>query len=74
MPEPVKLVTTENEQDETIVRRLVTGVIQQWDRIPKRVQGDILTDATVGLRNEPETTSFREQITAFIHKHGGDSR
>ena len=74
MPEPVKVVTFENAENEAIVRRLVTGVIQQWDRIPKRIQGDILTDATVGLRNGPETTSFREQITAFIHKHGGDSR
>ena len=59
MPEPGTTVVFENAQDEAIVRRLVTGVIQQWDRIPKRVQGDILRDATVGLRNGPETTSCR---------------
>jgi hypothetical protein len=74
MAEPGIIVVLENAQNEAIVRRLVSGVIQQWDRIPKRVQGDILRDATVGLRNGPETTSYREQITAFIHKHGGDSR
>ena len=74
MPDPFKLVTVESDQVEEIVRRLVTGVVQQWDRIPKRVQSDILRDATIGLRNGVETTSFRERITGFIHKHGGDSR
>jgi hypothetical protein len=72
MPDSVKVVTFENEQDETIVCRLVTGVVQHWDRIPKRVQGDILRDAAVGLRHGPEATSIREQITTFIHRHAGD--
>ena len=74
MPELDTVVVLENAEDEAIVRRLVSGIVRQWDRIPKRVQGDILRDATLGLRNGPETTSCREQITAFIHKHGGDSR
>jgi len=72
MPDPVRVVGLENEQDEAIICRLVTGVVQQWDRIPKAVQGDILKDATAGLTNGPETTSFRQEITAFIHRHAGD--
>ena len=66
MPEPVNVVTFKYEQDEMIVRRLVTGVVQQWDRIPKHVQADILRDATMARGNGPETTSLREQITTFI--------
>jgi hypothetical protein len=72
MVDSVKVVRFENDEDETIVRRLVTGVVQQWDRIPKRVQGDILRDAAAGLRNGPETTAFRQQLTTFIHKHAAD--
>ena len=74
MREPGAIVVFENAESEAIVRRLVTGVIRQWDRIPKRVQGDILRDATVGLRNGPETISCCEKITALIHKYTGDSR
>jgi hypothetical protein len=74
MPEPIKVLTVEHEQDEMIVRRLVTGVVQQWDRIPKHVQNDILRDAALAQGSGPETTSLREQITAFIHQHAGDRR
>ncbi len=72
MPDPVKVVTFENEQEEMIVRRLVTGVVQQWDRIPKHVQAEILRDATLARGSGPETAALREQITTFIHKHAGD--
>ena len=74
MLEPVKVVTLENEQDEMIVRRLVTGVVQQWDRIPKHVQNDILRDAALAQGNGPNAVSLREQITTFIHQHAGDRR
>ena len=60
MAEPGTIVVLENAQNEAIVRRSGSGVIQQWDRIPKRVQGDILRDAKVGLetgRRRPLTAS-----------------
>ena len=72
MPEPVQIVAFENEQDEMIVRRLVTGLVQQWDRIPKHVQGDILRDAALAEGDATASTSLREQIKTFIHKHAGD--
>ena len=72
MPEPVKVVTFEDAQDEMIVCRLVTGVVQQWDRIPKHVQAEILKDAALAQGSGPGTTALREQITTFIHKHAGD--
>ena len=72
MPGPIQIVAVENEQDEVIVRRLVTGVVQQWDRIPKHVQVEILRDAALAEGNAPTSTSLREQITTFIHKHAGD--
>lgn len=69
---PVQIIALENEQDEMIVRRLATGLVQQWDRIPKHVQGDILRDAALAEGKKPASTHLREQITTFIHKHAGD--
>jgi len=71
MPEPIRLIGFDVDHDET-VRRLVTGVIHQWDRIPKHVQGDILRDAALADGAASEVGSLREQITAFIRSNAGD--
>ena len=71
MPGPVQVVAFENEQDEMIARRLVTGLVQQWDRIPKHVQGDILRDAALAEGKVPASISLRQQITTFIQARRG---
>ncbi len=71
MSKPIEVITVSAENEE-VIRRLVTGVVQQWDRIPKHVQEDILRDATLANSAGAPTTSLREQVTAFIHQHAGD--
>jgi hypothetical protein len=71
MPNPIQLISYDDEHGE-IVRRLITGVVRQWDRVPKHVQNDILRDAALADDAGSEATSFREQITAFIRSHAGD--
>ena len=71
MPNPIQLISYDDE-DGQIVRRLITGVVRQWDRVPKHVQNDILRDAALAVDAGSEANSFREQITAFIRSHAGD--
>ena len=71
MPKPIRLISFDENHNET-VRRLVTGVIHQWDRIPKHVQDDILRDAALAGGAGSGTGSLREQITAFIRSNAGD--
>lgn len=71
MPNPIQLISYGDEDGE-IVRRLVTGVVRQWDRVPKHVQNDILRDAALAGDAGSEATSLREHITAFIRSHAGD--
>ena len=71
MPKPIQLISYEDE-DAPIVRRLITGVVRQWDRVPKHVQNDILRDAALAGNAGSQSNSFREQITAFIRSNAGD--
>ena len=72
MRDPIKIIAFDGERDE-IVRRLVTGVIHQWDRIPKHVQDDILKDAVLA-GDGSDAGSLRAKLTAFIHSQAGDQR
>ena len=72
MPGPVQIVSFENEQDEMIVRRFGHRGCSTMGSNTKTRPGRHLRDAALAEGDVPASTSLREQIKTFIHKHAGD--
>jgi len=56
--------------EEDIVRRLLTALVNQWDELPPAVQDLLLRKACLGFKLASAATSLREKTKVFIQKHG----
>lgn len=55
------------DDDPEIVRRLVTGLISQWNNVPQSLQTSILTDAVLAVDPSSPGQAYLEQsIGQFI--------
>jgi hypothetical protein len=61
----MKMMGADDNPD--LVRRLATGLIAQWEAIPKNVQTAILRDATLAIDpGSPQQTSLEQALRQFI--------
>ncbi|MGI8569971.1 MAG: hypothetical protein ACR2KT_13360 [Methylocella sp.] len=54
------------DNDPELVKRLVTGLIAQWDTLPKEIQDAILREAALAFDPASRRVQLLEELKLFI--------